>query len=91
MITTSKKINLTQLNKELGGQGLCANFNDPKKKVIMPADNSTVTEGELKAGIDAHVAQPTKEEIVTLNREQGIAKLEELGFTEDQISALLNG
>jgi len=91
MAITSKEINLLQLDQELGGQGLCADFNDPKKKLIVPADNSTVTEDELKAAIAAHVAQPTDAQITQLNREQGLAKLKELGFTEDQISALLNG
>ena len=91
MATTSKEINLDQLDKELGGKGLCADLNDPKKKVIVPADGSNVTEDELKAAIAAHVAQPGEMEIRQLNREQGIAKLKELGFTEDQITALLNG
>lgn len=90
MATTSKEINLDQLDKELGSQGLCADFNDPKKKVIIPAEGSTVTEDELKAAIAAHIAQPTEQEIIQLNREQGLAKLKELGFTDDQISALLS-
>ena len=46
---------------------------------------------ELDAAIKAHVAGPTQDQIVKLNREQGLAKLKELGFTDDQISALLNG
>jgi hypothetical protein len=91
MITTSKEINLEQLDAELGNQGLCADFNDIKKKVIMPADNSTVTETELEAAIAAHIAGPTEAEVTQLNREQGLAKLKELGFTDDQISALLGG
>jgi hypothetical protein len=90
MAITSKEINLLQLDQELGSQGLCADFNDAKKKVIVPAENSTVTEDELKAAITAHVAKPTQEQIVKLNREQGLVKLKELGFTDDQISALLN-
>lgn len=90
MATTSKEINLLQLDQELGGQGLCADFNDPKKKLIVPADNSTVTEDELKAAIASHVAAPTQDVVTQLNREQGLAKLKELGFTDDQISALLN-
>jgi hypothetical protein len=89
MAITSKDINLLQLDQELGGQGLCADFNDLKKKVIMPAEGSTVTEDELKAAIASHVAGPTQEQIIKLNREQGLAKLKELGFTDDQISALL--
>jgi hypothetical protein len=91
MATTSKEINLTQLDQELGGQGLCADFNDPKKKLIVPADNSTITEDELKAAIAVHVAQPDELQVRQLNREQGLAKLKELGFTDDQISALVNG
>jgi len=91
MAITSKEINLEQLDQELGGQGLCADFNDSKKKIIMPADNSTVTEAELEAAIAAHIAGPTKEQIRILNRQEGIVKLKELGFTDDQISALLNG
>ena len=90
MTITSKEINLYQLDQELGGQGLVADFNDPTKKVIKTADNSTVTELELEAAIDAHIAQPTADEIRVLNRAEGLIKLKELGFTDDQISALLN-
>lgn len=89
MAITSKEINLSQLDKELGNQGLCGNFNDSKKKIIVPAENSTITEDQLKAAIDTHVAEPTVDQIIQLNREQGLAKLKELGFTSEQISALL--
>jgi hypothetical protein len=89
MAITSKDINLYQLDQELGGQGLCGDFNDSKKKVIVVSDNSTVTEAELETAIKAHVAEPTTEQITKLNREQGLAKLKELGFTDDQIAALL--
>ena len=91
MAITSKEINLVQLDQELGGQGLCANFNDSNNKIIKPADNSTVTEAQLEAAITAHVAGPTESEVTQLNREQGLAKLKELGFTDAQISALLGG
>ena len=91
MAITSKKINLVQLDEELGGKGLIADFNDDKKKIILPAENSDVTEEELQAAIEAHEAKPTTEEIRYLNRQQGIAKLKELGFTDEQITALLNG
>ena len=91
MAITSKEINLQQLDQELGGKGLCADFNDPKKKLIIPADGSNVTENELKAAIASHVAGPTQADVIKLNRQQGLAKLKELGFTDDQISALLNG
>lgn len=90
MAITSKKINLGQLDKELGGHGLTADFNDPKKQLILATENSPVTEEELEAAIAAHVAGPTREEVTQLNRKEGIAKLKELGFTDDQIKALLN-
>jgi len=90
MVITSKEINLEQLDNELGSQGLCGNFNDPENKIIVVAENSSVTESELEAAIKAHIAQPTQAEILELNREQGINKLKELGFTQDQINALLN-
>ena len=88
MAITSKEINLFQLDKELGSQGLCADFNDPKNKIITIADESTLTEAELEAGIAAHIAEPTDEEIRLLNRKEGLAKLTELGFTLEQLKAL---
>lgn len=91
MATTSKKINLEQLDKELGNKGLCADFNDENNKIINVADGSDVTESQLEAAISAHIAQPSNEEIRVLNREQGIFKLKELGFSDEQILALLNG
>lgn len=91
MAITSKEINLEQLDNELGNQGLVADFNDTNNKVIKPADNSTVTEAQLSAAITAHIAGPTKTQVRQLNREQGLAKLKELGFTDAQISALLEG
>ena len=90
MATTSKEINLEQLDEELGSQGLCCDFNDPKKKIIVPAENSTVTEAQLDAAIKTHVAGPSRADVIKLNREQGLAKLKELGFTNEQISALLS-
>jgi hypothetical protein len=56
MPITSKEINLKQLDEELGGKGLIADFNDPAKKSIFTAENSNVTEAELKSAIEAHVA-----------------------------------
>jgi len=88
MAITSKKINLEQLDQELGGLGLVANFEDEKNKVIKPADNSTVTEKELEAAIAVHDAQPSEIEVIELNREEGKKKLIELGFTPEQITAL---
>ena len=89
MAITSKEINLEQLDQELGNQGLVADFNDLNNKIIKPADNSTVAEAELEAAIEAHIAGPTEQEVKVLNRQTGIVKLNELGFTNEQITALL--
>jgi hypothetical protein len=88
MAITSKKINLAQLDKELGGHGLIADFNDDKKKLILPSENSPITDNEIDEAIQSHVAEPTWAEIQHVNFEQGVVKLKELGFTDEQIKAL---
>jgi hypothetical protein len=88
MAITSKKINLPQLDKELGGYGLIADFNDEENKIIKPADGSLVTEEELIEAIEKHEAGPTQAEVQYLDLQEGIAKLKELGFTDKQIKAL---
>lgn len=91
MAITSKEINPDQLNAELGNRGIIVDFNNPKEKIILPAENSGLTENEIENAIESHIAGPTEAEIKMLNKQEGIAKLKELGFTNDQIQALLNG
>jgi hypothetical protein len=64
MAITSKEINLSQLTKELGGKGLIADFNDLKKKLILPADGVELSDKELEEAIAAHIAQPETEPTV---------------------------
>jgi hypothetical protein len=87
MAITSKEINLAQLDNELGGQGLIANFMDLKNKIIKPADNSTLTEQELEAGIAAHIAI---DEVAIKAQAKAAAesKLAALGLTTDDLRAL---
>jgi hypothetical protein len=61
MAITSKKINLFQLDSELGSKGLIADFNDEKKKLILPSEHSNVTNEQLEMAIATHVALPTPE------------------------------
>ncbi len=82
MAITNKEINLAQLDKELGSKGLCADFNDPNKKVIVPAENSTVTETQLEAAIEAHIAQPQTEPTVA-------EKLASVGLSIDDLKEAL--
>jgi hypothetical protein len=86
MAITSKEINLAQLDKELGGQGLVADFNDPDNKLILPADNSTISEYELESAIAAHVAQPTETDSKAAEKEALLARL---GITADEAKLLL--
>jgi hypothetical protein len=83
MATTGKKINLTQLDKELGGLGLIGDFTDDKNKLILPAEGSSLTEAELNAGIAAHNAEPEID-----HRASALAKLAALGLSADEIAAL---
>jgi hypothetical protein len=81
LITTSKEVNLVQLDAELGGHGLVADFNDEANKKITPAEGSSVTETELAAAIDAHVA---------VFHEQTVAeKLASVGLSIDDLKVAL--
>jgi hypothetical protein len=85
MAITSKEINLTQLDKELGGKGLIGDFTDPKKKIILPTEHSDLTEDELKAGIAAHVAVDARAKAEA----DKAALLARLGLTEDELKTIL--
>ena len=84
MAITSKEINLAQLDKELGSKGLNGDFNNPAQKLILPAENSDVTEEQLEAAIDAHIAlqepEPTIDE-----------KLASVGLSIEELKAALGG
>lgn len=87
MAITSKEINLGQLTKELGGKGLIADFNDPKKKLILPADDVELTEQELESAISAHVAID-EVKVQAEAKAQAEAKLAALGLTTEDLKAL---
>jgi hypothetical protein len=78
---TSKEINLYQLDQELGGKGLIADLNDNKKKLIMPSENSDVTEAQLEAAIANHKAIS---EVPTITE-----KLANAGISLDELKVAL--
>jgi hypothetical protein len=82
MAKISKEINLGQLSKELGDKGLIANFNDPKDKIILPADGVVLSNQELETAINNHVALPVPE----LTVEQ---KLASVGLNLEDLKAAL--
>ena len=85
MAITSKEINLGQLSRELGNKGLIADFNDPKKKLILPAEGVELTEDELKNAIAAHVAIDQNAE----NETKRQAILDRIGLTADELKTIL--
>ena len=87
MAITAKEINLTQLDKELGGKGLIANSEDePTKKLILPSVNSDVTAAELEAAIAAHIAVDDN----AVNEAAKAALLAKLGISADEAKLLLS-
>ena len=84
---TSKVINLHQLDVELGGQGLSTNDNDPTAIVIVTADESTVTQAQLEAGVAAHVAIPYVDPDAA-TRTSGRIHALSLGYTQAQAEVL---
>ena len=86
MAITAKQINLAQLSRELGDKGLIADFNDPKKKLVLPADGVELTDSELEAAIDSHVAIDE----AAIRAKAKAALLDKLGITSEEASLLLS-
>ena len=81
-VITNKEINLIQLDRELGLQGLSADFNDSDNKIIVTADYSTVTQEELEAAVESHIALPEPEPSIE-------EKLASIGLNLDDLKAAL--
>jgi hypothetical protein len=82
MTTTSKEINLKQLDEELGGKGLIADFTDSNNKLIKTADGSDITEEQLEAAIVAHIALPSAGPTIT-------EKLASVGLSIEELRTAL--
>jgi hypothetical protein len=85
MAITNKEINLDQLSRELGNKGLVCDFNDLKKKLILPAEGVELTESELSEAIENHVA--IDDNAIREAARQEI--LDRLGLTSDEAKLLL--
>ena len=86
-VSTTKTINLGQLNVETGGHGLSSGDG-----VVVAVEGSPLTEEQLKAAIAKHkaVMPPTLEEQAQ-NAAAAIAHAKSLGFTDAMISAMYPG
>lgn len=82
MINVNKKINLSQLDKELNGQGLNASLDENDEIIAVGLANSnTATQEELVAAINSHKAvfsEPSIQE-----------KLASVGLTIDDLKSAL--
>ena len=83
-VSTTKPINLNQLDIETGRHGLCGSDGE-----VVAVEGSPLTEAQLSAAITAHVAvmPPTAEE-QSANAAAAIAHAKSLGFTDAMISAM---
>jgi hypothetical protein len=83
----NKKINLSQLDKELNNQGLNAVLNDLNEIIeIYLAENNSATNEELKKAIDNHIAIDEKQ----IKAEAKAALLVRLGITAEEAQLLLS-
>ena len=83
MITTTKKINLAQLDKELNAGGLSASTLGNETE-ITPV-NEKITDEQLQAAVDKHLAIDDAEAAAT----QKAALLARLGITADEAKLLI--
>ena len=83
-VSTTKAINLEQLDGETGRHGLCSAEGE-----VVACEGSPLTEAQLTAAVKAHMAvmPPTPEEVAA-NAAAAIAHAKSLGFTDAMISAM---
>ena len=82
-VATTKQINLSQLDDELGGHGL-----NGAEGLVQACEGSPVTEAQLTAAIAAHVyVAPGAERLAV--RESAIAKLTALGLNINEIETIV--
>lgn len=77
---TTKKINLAQLDAELNAGGL--NMESKDGEHTISAIDDKITDAQLKAAIDAHVAQEDAEPSI-------VEKLASVGVSVDDLKAAL--
>ena len=83
-VSTTKAINLAQLDTETGGHGLCGAEGE-----VVACDGSPLTEDALREAIKAHKAvMPPTPEQAAQNTAAAIAHAKSLGFTDAMISAM---
>lgn len=80
MIKTNKKINLSQLDAELNGGGL--NMDSKDGEHTISAIDEKITDAQLKAAIDAHVAQEDAEPSI-------VEKLASVGVSVEDLKVAL--
>lgn len=87
MIKVNKKINLSQLDKELNGLGLNANLINGEIVEVYLTEHNTATEAQLEATINAHIAID-EAAVKAEAKATAEAKLAALGLTTEDLKAL---
>ena len=82
MITTNKKVNLAQLDAELNAGGLNMVTTDGEHTIT--AIDESITDAQLEAAIDAHIAQEQLQPSLT-------EKLASVGLSIEELKAALGG
>jgi hypothetical protein len=80
MVKTTKKINLAQLDAELNAGGL--NMDSLNGENTITAVDPKITEAQLKAAVDAHIAQEDSQPSLT-------EKLASVGLSVDDLKVAL--
>jgi hypothetical protein len=86
MVKTNKKINLAQLDVELGLTGLSMSTLKDEHTITPVSDKITLA--QLEAAIFAHIAQPYEADKAEAAKAAAQAKLAALGLTTDDLKAL---
>jgi len=84
-IKTAKKINLDQLDQELGGFGLCLNEENQDEKIVGVAEGSPITKEQLEQAVENHIAIDVEAEKAAKRQ----ALLDKLGITEEEAQILI--
>ena len=94
MAILSVEVDLVMLDQALGGKGLVADFNDPKNKIVLPAEGSDVTDEQITTmakSLEAKVMENIEaaKDKVENDAAAKAAILERLGISADEAALLL--
>ena len=95
MAILSVEVDLEKLDQALNGKGLVADFNDSKKKIVLPAEGSDVTDEQIVEMAISQEAEVIADRKAAKAKEESdaamkAALLQRLGITTDEAKLLLS-